>query len=200
MWWLGGIYSPNHQVAVWPRLLAMGAPDSPVRHRTRTIQCLVLCHVSQLLGSRAGQPLEALSSCGTGQFGATSNCPVPLRLRCSNFCAILFTTIALCRVDRWRREPLLRWLIGQFGGTPDSPVNYSGARPRFSDSGWLRVVRPGAPDNVRWCTGHCPMVHRTVRCAILQHAQVLLLHLNCVPNLISFLVCVEPYAPVIHEF
>jgi hypothetical protein len=27
-----------------------------------------------------------------------------------------------------------------------------------------------------------------------------LLQLNCVPNLISFLVYVEPYAPVIHEF
>jgi hypothetical protein len=27
-----------------------------------------------------------------------------------------------------RREPLLRWLIGQAGGTPDSPVNYSGVR------------------------------------------------------------------------
>jgi hypothetical protein len=24
---VGGIYSPNHQVVVWPRLLAMGAPD-----------------------------------------------------------------------------------------------------------------------------------------------------------------------------
>jgi hypothetical protein len=27
-----------------------------------------------------------------------------------------------------------------------------------------------------------------------------LLQLNCVPNLISFLVYVEPYAPLIHEF
>jgi hypothetical protein len=24
--------------------------------------------------------------------------------------------------------------------------------------------------------------------------------LNCVPNLISFLICVDSYAPVIHEF
>jgi hypothetical protein len=30
----GGIYSPNHQNGRWGRLLSMGAPDSPVRHRT----------------------------------------------------------------------------------------------------------------------------------------------------------------------
>jgi hypothetical protein len=32
-------------------------------------------------------------------------------------------------VDRWRRLPLLRRLIGQVGCTPDSLVNYSGAHP-----------------------------------------------------------------------
>jgi hypothetical protein len=31
VWWLGGIYSPNHQVDRWWRLLSYGAPDSPVR-------------------------------------------------------------------------------------------------------------------------------------------------------------------------
>jgi hypothetical protein len=104
----------------------------------------------------------------------------------SNSVVTLFTTVALCRVDCWHRESLLRWLTEQSGGTSDSPVNYSGAP--LADSGeWL----------VWSCTG---MVHRTVRCAILQHTQVLLLQLNCVPNLISFLVYVEPYAPVIHEF
>jgi hypothetical protein len=29
-WWLGGIYSPNHQNGRWGRLLSYGAPDSPV--------------------------------------------------------------------------------------------------------------------------------------------------------------------------
>ena len=33
-WWLGGIYSPNHQNGRWGTLLSTGAPDSPVRHRT----------------------------------------------------------------------------------------------------------------------------------------------------------------------
>jgi hypothetical protein len=37
----------------------------------------------------------------------------------SDFCAsdsvtTLFITVALCRVDRWCREPLLRWLTGQY--------------------------------------------------------------------------------------
>jgi hypothetical protein len=31
VWWLGGIYSPNHQSGRWEGLLSMGAPDSPVR-------------------------------------------------------------------------------------------------------------------------------------------------------------------------
>jgi hypothetical protein len=34
VWWLGGIYSPNHQSGRWGRLLSKGAPNSPVRHRT----------------------------------------------------------------------------------------------------------------------------------------------------------------------
>jgi hypothetical protein len=32
--WLGCIYSPNDQFNRWGRLLSMGTPDSPVRHRT----------------------------------------------------------------------------------------------------------------------------------------------------------------------
>jgi hypothetical protein len=45
----------------------MDAPDSPVRR-----------HVTQPLRFGAGRPLEALSSYGTGQFGATPNSPLPL--------------------------------------------------------------------------------------------------------------------------
>jgi hypothetical protein len=39
--------------------------------------------------------------------------------------------------------------------TPDSPVNYSGAAPQISEAEQFRVDPP-------WCTGHCPMVHRTL--------------------------------------
>jgi hypothetical protein len=72
-------------------------------------------------------------------------------------------------------------------------MNYSGGCPGIPESGCFRGWRPGAPNSVR-CTPD------SVRCAKDQHTQVFLLQLNCVPNLISFLVCVEPYASVIHEF
>jgi hypothetical protein len=70
LWWLGGIYSPQPLGSRWPRLLAMGAPDSPVRHRTDTVCCPVRRHVSQPLGFGASRTLETLSSCGTRQSGA----------------------------------------------------------------------------------------------------------------------------------
>jgi hypothetical protein len=50
---VGGIYSPQPPSGRWGRLLAMGAPDSPVRHRTGPVHCTVRRHVTQLLGSRA---------------------------------------------------------------------------------------------------------------------------------------------------
>jgi hypothetical protein len=56
----------------------MGALDNPVRHWTGTVPSLVRHHVTQPLGFGAGRLLEALSSCGTGQSGATQDSPVPL--------------------------------------------------------------------------------------------------------------------------
>jgi hypothetical protein len=55
----------------------MGAPDSPVRHRTDIGQCPVHRHVTQPLGFGAKLTIGALSSCGTGQSGATPDNPVP---------------------------------------------------------------------------------------------------------------------------
>jgi hypothetical protein len=49
-------------------------------------------------------------------------------------------------VDRCTEEPLLRCHTGQSGGTPDRPMNYSGARPQKPESGEFEFVRP-------WCTG-----------------------------------------------
>ena len=83
----------------------MGALDSPVRHRTCTVPCPVRRHVTKPLGFRAGRPLEALSSCGTGQSGA------PLT-SCSDFCR---DTVHLSESTVGPREPLLCWLTGQFG-------------------------------------------------------------------------------------
>jgi hypothetical protein len=50
-------------------------------------------------------------------------------------------------------------------GAPDCPVNYSGVPQRIPEGVEFSLEFPGAPDIVRWCTGHCLVVHRTVRCA-----------------------------------
>jgi hypothetical protein len=42
-------------------------------------------------------------------------------------------------------------------GAPDSPVNYSGVRLEKPEGEEFEVDPP-------WCTGHCPVAHRTVRC------------------------------------
>jgi hypothetical protein len=41
--------------------------------------------------------------------------------------------------------------------TPDSPVNYSEAPLVFPEGEEFSLEYPGAPDIVRWCTGHCPV-------------------------------------------
>jgi hypothetical protein len=40
-----------------------------------------------------------------------------------------------------------RWLTGQSGAPPDSPVNYSRTPPNFPESGMFIGVQPGAPDS-----------------------------------------------------
>jgi hypothetical protein len=89
----GGIYSHQPSCSRWGRLLAMGAPDSPVRHRKGTVPCPVPHHVSQLLGLGAGRPLEAFSSRGTGQ----SSAPLTLRsdsaAHCSSCQVLLQSTV-----------------------------------------------------------------------------------------------------------
>jgi hypothetical protein len=79
---VGGIYSPQPPRSRSRRLLEMGAPDSPVRHRTGRVHYPVRRHVTQPLGFGARSTVGALSSCGIGQSGA------PLTF-CSDFCVAL---------------------------------------------------------------------------------------------------------------
>jgi hypothetical protein len=144
-----------------------------VRHRTCIVPCLVRRHVTQPLGFWARSTVGALSSCGPGQ----SDAPLTLLLW------LLRDTVLHCSlgiVDRWRELAVallahwtVRWIIAE------RALEF----PRVA--GW-HLYGPGAPN--------------TVRCANFQHTQVLCFVSNWVPNLISFLVCVEPYAPIIHEF
>jgi hypothetical protein len=71
-----------------------------------------------------------------------------------------------------------RWLTGQSGAPPDSPVNYSCTPPKFSRE------RPVRRKPV-WHTGHCPVHHRTVRCT--QTEQQLAVHCQLFSNHFLFL-------------
>jgi hypothetical protein len=127
----------------------MGAPDSPVAHQIITVHCPVRARSARLLGFGAVDHWSALSSCCIGQSSATLDSPVP-----SDFCAALFITVHLTNRPLTCREPLLRWLTGQSGGTPDSLVNYSGARMQNSRewpvhllAGLVHRTLSGAPKN-----------------------------------------------------
>jgi hypothetical protein len=57
---------------------------------------------------------------------------------------------AHCATDRCAGG---RWLTGQSGAPPDSPMNYSRTPPNFPESGPFTGVQPSAPDTVRCTTG-----------------------------------------------
>jgi hypothetical protein len=111
---------------------------------------------------------------------AHQTCPVR-----SDFLLWLLTcTVHLLQSIVGRMLPLLHWLTGHVRCTPDSPVNYSGAR--F----WKTRERPF------WMVPG--LGHRTLSGAPLAaQFHVFAPNIDWVPNLISFLVYVEPYAPEI---
>jgi hypothetical protein len=175
-WWLGGIYSPNHQNGRWGRLLSYGAPD--------TVRCA--SHVTQPLG------FDRWSFWHVGHRTGLVHCPVrhltpTLTLRAQS---ALFTVH--CSRCRW---PLAQVAVAPLG-TPDSPVNYSGVASQIPEGGKFGVDLPGAPDTVRWCTRHSPVAHRTVRCTRPGQPLVVFCSLYLNPFLDFLLVCVEPLAPV----
>jgi hypothetical protein len=143
-WWLGGIYSPQLPHSRWGGCLSMGAPDSPVRQpRHPTVRILKILTVG------------ALTSCRTGQSGAApdeccslSGAPLTPALTSARTVHALFTLLQTTVALDSRYS----------AGTSDGLVNYSGAAPEKPEGEEFRLYDP-------WCTGHCPVVHRTVRCA-----------------------------------
>jgi hypothetical protein len=77
-------------------------------------------------------------------------------------------------------------------------VNYSGVALQKPEAEQFRVDLPSAPDTVRWCTGHCPVAHRIVRCARLGQPSVGFASFFLNTILDFSLVCVEPLALVEH--
>jgi hypothetical protein len=74
-------------------------------------------------------------------------------------------------------------------GTPDSPVNYSGAASHFPEGGKFCFELPGAPDTVRWHTGQSGVPDQGAIWDVFGS-----LYLN--PSLVFLLACCEPLAPV----
>jgi hypothetical protein len=122
-WWcLGSIYSPQPPSGRWGKLLSMGAPDSPVRHWTGTVGCLVRRHVTQLLGFRSSRPLCHCLLVAPDRSCSLSGAPLTL---CSNSvahcCALFIWLNGFC--SRPLRDvavaPLVhrtvRWHTGQSG-------------------------------------------------------------------------------------
>jgi hypothetical protein len=157
--WLWGIYSP--QPPIQPLRVATidgctgqsGAPPDTVRCAS---------HVTQLL-------VGALSSCGTGQSGATpdmhcllSGAPLTSALTSATNCSAVRGTVQSTVAPKSRCSAV----------TPDSPVAHQTVRwiiaerrlrnPKVKS---LDLYGPGAPDIVWWHTGHYPVAHRTVWCA-----------------------------------
>jgi hypothetical protein len=168
VWWLGGIYSPNHQKNRWWRLLSYGAPDSPVRQPHH-----------QVVGFR---PLELLTTGPPDSHCSLSGAPFDA---CSDFCA----RSEHCSLFLYRcRRPLALGAVAPLGA-PDSPVNYSGAASRIPKGGKFRVELPGAPDTVRWHTGQYGAPDQGC-------LWVVFCSLCLDPFLVFLLVCCEPLAPI----
>jgi hypothetical protein len=113
--WLAGIYSPQP-----PTTVGGGC----CRWAHRTVRCA--SHVTQPLGFGHCQSLEALSSSGTGQFGATPD--MHCSLSGAPLTSVLTSAVYCSAVKALCNRPL-RWRVVAPLGAPDSLVNYSGARP-----------------------------------------------------------------------
>jgi hypothetical protein len=149
MRWLGGIYSPQPLPSHWQGLLAMGAPDSLVRHRTVSVHYPVRATSVQPLG------FEAVDRW-------TPDSPVHFDFCARTSVAVLFTS-DISTVGRWRAGSRCS------AGSLDSPVAHRtvwwiivsapGRNPRVVG---LLAASSGASDTV-WCTkfsAHsCSLLH-----------------------------------------
>jgi hypothetical protein len=133
-------------------------------HRTvrcATGQCPVHRHVILSLGLGAGRSLEALSSYGTGQSGA------PLTAALTSVAVLFIRQSRPLRADsRYSAGAPDSLMVHRTlsGGTPDSPVNYSGAAPGKPEGEEFELIHPGAPDTVRCARPGQPSVSFLLLC------------------------------------
>jgi hypothetical protein len=144
MRWLGVFIASQPLLAVGWILLAMGAPDSPVRHRTVTVHCPVCATSAQPLGFGAGRPLEPLSSSCTGQSGATPDSPMlsdSYALNSDMHCSPQQVTVCTQRAIAPLAHRTVRWII----------VERVSKFPRVVG---LTLYGPGAPNTIRCAKNH----------------------------------------------
>jgi hypothetical protein len=119
-------------------LLSLGAPDSPVHHRT-----LSGADLFPYLAKPTVAVLEPLAHRTLSGAHRTVRCPFrPLALATRR-----------ARITRPTVGPANCWLTGQSGAPPDSPVIYSRTPLIASREQPVDRLRPGAPDTVRCTTG-----------------------------------------------
>jgi hypothetical protein len=146
----------------WVRLAVRCTPDKNCRLSDASSRaCLTSARFWHALNAPAGDRWRevAVVCWFTGQSGVHRTCPV-------NYSG--------ANSRNWRvPEPLFPGPPDTVRCTPDSPVNYSGAPLDFPEGEEFDLESSGAPDTVRWCTGHCPVAHRIVRCARPGHTSVI---------------------------
>jgi hypothetical protein len=187
---VGGIYSPNHQSGRWGGCLSTGAPDCPVRqphHPTVRVRPLELWQVG---------PPDSLVVHRTVLVHCQVLAPALTLRALSTHCS---RTVLFCR-------RLLVPLAVAPLGTPDSPVlhrtvwriiaEWLPKFPKLASWSWSTLVHRTLSGGAVWGTGHCPVVHRTVRCAKAVQPSVDFAPFYLNPFLDFLLVCVEPLALV----
>jgi hypothetical protein len=167
----------------------MGAPDSPVRHRTLsgvpprhpTVRVLEQLTIGGFVLMR-----HQTVRCHTGQVLFTVWCASDF---CSDFWRALF---AYCSVVRVPLQSTIALDSHCSAGAPDSPVARRTVR-------W--IIAEGAWRNPRVAGLSCTVLaHRTVRCAVPQHTLVSFAPLYLIPNLNIYWFVLNLYAPVEHIF
>jgi hypothetical protein len=140
---VGGIYSPNHQTNRWGcaavdgRTGQSGVPPDTVRCGSHITQPLGFWRFRSLELWRPGAP-DSLVPHRTG----TIQCLVRL--------LSLLWLCAHCAIVSRPLESTVALVSRCSADTPDSPVNYSGARTQKPEGEEFEVDPP-------WHTGHCPV-------------------------------------------
>jgi hypothetical protein len=138
----GPFYSPKAARSRWKQSGKAILAFCRVAHRT------VRCTTGQALfmvRCRSPSKNSTVDRCKNGAVGAadTVRCPLSTIGAPTRHPRIAQPTVGA--VDRW--------LTGQSGAPPDSPVNYSRTPPLVPESGLFTGGWPSAPDTVRCTTG-----------------------------------------------